>query len=219
MHRLSAALLMAFAALSPLRAENRIEITAGGGTALPVRGLKLLVGTGYGFNASAAVLLNDNISIFALAGFASWQISGVKVNTSIAAAGGTPGYDITGPLQAVPLTLGGRLTFDGALIRPYIGLSGGACFLHRRFAGLSAPPGAGTGPGEFTYTWTEPAMSVNAGIRIVLSSTFSLDIGGIYTAFSNADDRIEPSDFFGTKITNVNTATYVGVQAGLVLGL
>jgi hypothetical protein len=58
-------------------------------------------------------------------------------------------------------------------------------------------------------------MSIDAGLMFVLSRSVTFDIMGIYTAFSNAEDRMEPSQFFGGKITGVNTATFVGVQAGL----
>jgi hypothetical protein len=58
-------------------------------------------------------------------------------------------------------------------------------------------------------------MSIDAGLKLVLSRSLTFDIQGSYTAFSNADDRMEPSGFFGVKITGLNTATFVGVQAGL----
>jgi len=120
--------------------------------------------------------------------------------------------DAGGPFQAIPLTVGARVTFDGQLLRPYLGISGGACLLHWRFAGTSPVTGL---PGEYTSTWTEPVVSVEAGLMVVLSGSLTLDVGGIYTAYSNAEDRVDPAEFLGVKIAEFNTATFVGVQAGL----
>jgi hypothetical protein len=60
-------------------------------------------------------------------------------------------------------------------------------------------------------------MSVDAGLTFVLSRSLTLDIGGIYTAFSNAEDRVEPADFIGMKIAGLNTSTFVSVQAGFTV--
>ncbi|HTY59570.1 MAG TPA: hypothetical protein VMF59_12175 [Bacteroidota bacterium] len=218
MLRFSAALLTAFVSLSALHAENQFEISLAGGPAFPVRGLKQLVGTGYAATGVMSVLLNDNISVLAQGCYARWQYSSEKINASAAAAGGATGYSASGPFQALLLTVGGRLTFDGALVRPFFGFSGGVGFLHRRFSGLAAPPGSSVSSGNFTSSWTEPAISIDAGLKFVLSSSMTLDLGGTYTAFSNADDRIEPREFMGTPITGVNTATFIGVQAGLSVG-
>jgi len=53
------------------------------------------------------------------------------------------------------------------------------------------------------------------GIRIVLGSQLSIDLGGAYTAFSNVGDRIESADFFGRTIAGENTATSLAAQAGV----
>lgn len=214
MRRVLAAALLAAASLTTLHADDRFGISAGAGPAIPVRAIKRMFGVGYGGTASIEVLLNDNISVIARGGYYRWQFSSSKVNASVAEDGGEPGYDVRGPFQAIPVQLGARLTFDGAFIRPYFGLSGGACFLHWRMAGSNSAAGGSVPSGEFSSTWTEPAMSVDAGFMFVLSHSLTLDVGGTYTAFSNAEDRIEPADFLG-RITGVNTATFVALQAGL----
>jgi opacity protein-like surface antigen len=208
-------MLLAVVSLTMLRAENQIGVSAGAGPAFPIRGIKRMFAVGYGGTGSIDILLNDNISILVRGGYYRWQFNSDRVNASVSAMGGATGFDVTGPFQAIPLMIGGRLTFDGAFLRPYFGLSGGACFLHWRIAGSTTAPGAPFPSGELSSTWTEPAMSVDAGFKFVLSPGLTLDIGGVYTAFSNADDRMDPSEFLGRKITPTNTATFVGVQAGL----
>jgi hypothetical protein len=215
MQRLPATILLAVVSLSMLRAENLIGISAGAGPAFPIRGIKKMFGTGYGGTGSVYFLLNDNISLVVRGGYFQWQFDSDRINASVAAGGGTPGLDVRGPFQAVPAMIGARFIIDGAILRPYFGLSGGACFLHWRITGRTSAPGAPFPSGEFSGTWTEPAMSIDAGLMFVLSRRLTFDIMGIYTAFSNADDRTEPSQFFGGKITGFNTATFVGVQAGL----
>jgi hypothetical protein len=217
MMRFSAALLLALVSVTTVCAENQIGISAGAGPAFPLRGIKRLFGTGYGGTGSLEVLLNDNISVFARGGYYRWQFSSEKITASLAAAGGETGLDIAGPFQAIPVMVGARLAFGGALLRPYMGLSGGACFLHWRYSGTASRPGALPPAGEMSSSWSEPAMSVDAGFRFVLSRTLTLDFGGTYTAFSNADDRVEPADFFGMKIAGLNTSTFVGVQAGFTV--
>ena len=214
MRRILATALLAAASLTSLRADDRFGISAVAGPAIPVRAIKRMFGVGYGGTVSIDVLLNDNISIVARGGYFRWQFRSDRINSSVAEDGGEPGYDVRGPFQAIPVQLGARLTFDGAFLRPYFGLSGGACFLHWRMTGSTSAPGAPVPSGEFSSTWSEPAMSVDAGFMFVLSSSLTLDVGGTYTAFSNAEDRIEPADFLGT-ITGVNTASFVAVQAGL----
>jgi opacity protein-like surface antigen len=218
MLRSTGAFLVALVSLSTLHAENLFEFSVAGGPALPVRGLKALVGTGYAGSGEMAIFLNDNISVFAHGDYARWQFSSQKVNASVAAAGGQPGYSVSGPFRAILVTIGGRLTFDGASVRPYFGISGGAGFLHRKFTALGAPAGSSVTSGDFTCTWTEPAISVDAGLKFVLSTRMTLDLGGRYSAFSNADDMIEPREFLGTPVTGLNTASFVGVQAGLSVG-
>jgi hypothetical protein len=215
MHRLPATIFFSVVSVTMLRAENGIGISAGAGAAFPIRGIKTMIGTGYGGTGSIDVLLNDNISVVVRGGYFLWQFSSDRINAAIAASGRAPGFAVSGPFQAVPAMIGVRFTLDGAFLRPYFGLSGGACFLHWKIAGNTSAPGAPYPSGEFSGTWTEPAMSVDAGMMFVLSRRLRLDIVGIYTAFSNADDRIEPSQFFGGKITGVNTATFIGMQAGL----
>jgi len=205
-------MLLAVVSMTLLRAENKFTLSAGAGPAFPVRGLKKMVGTGYGAGGSIGLQLNDNICIVARGGYYRWQFDSEKINASIAASGGTAGFDVSGPFVAIPLLIGGDVTFDGAAVRPYIGLSGGVCLLRWRIAGST--PGAGSA-GERSSSWTEPAMSADAGLKVVLSRTMSLDIGAVYIAFSNADNRSEPSGFLGTKITGTNTATFIGVLAGL----
>jgi hypothetical protein len=214
MRRILAAMLMAAASWTTLRADDGFGISAAAGPAFPVRAIKRMFGVGYGGTVSIDFLLNDNISIIARGGYFRWQFNSDRINSSVAEDGGEPGYDVRGPFQAIPVQLGARLTFDGAFLRPYFGLSGGACFLHWQLAGSTSAAGATVPSGEFSGTWTEPAMSVDAGFMFVLSHSLTLDVGGIYTAFSNAQDRIEPADFLG-RITGVNTATFVAVQAGL----
>ncbi len=215
MQRLSAAVLLALISVTMLRAENLIGVSAGAGPAFPIRGIKRVFGTGYGGTGSIYFLVNDNISLVVRGGYFLWQFDSDRINASLRANGGTAGFDVSGPFQAIPAMIGARFIFDGAILRPYFGLSGGACFLHRRITGSTSAPGAPFPAGEFSATWTEPAISVDAGLMFVLSRSLTFDIMGIYTAFSNADDRMEPSQFFGGKITGVNTATFVGVQAGL----
>ncbi|HMK38702.1 MAG TPA: hypothetical protein VK569_05125 [Bacteroidota bacterium] len=198
-----------------LRAENKFSLSAGAGPAFPIRGLKKMVGPGYGAGGSLDLQLNDNISIVARGGYYRWQFDSEKINASLAANGGVSGFDVSGPFVAIPLLVGGNLTFDGSSVRPYFGLSGGICLLRWRIAG-TAPGGAPLAPsGEHSSSWTEPAMSVDAGLRFVLSPGVSLDVGGIYIAFSNADNRSEPPEILGTMIPGTNTATFIGVLAGL----
>ena len=215
MRRFSAAILLAFISVTMLRAENLIGASAGAGPAFPIRGMKRMFGTGYGGTGSIYFLLNDNISVVLRGGYFLWQFDSDKINASVRANGRTAGFDVSGPFQVIPTMIGARFIFDGAILRPYFGLSGGACFLHWRIAGSTSGPGAPFPSGEFSATWTEPAMSIDAGLMFTFSRSLTLDIMGMYTAFSNADDRMEPSQFFGGKITGVNTATFVGVQAGL----
>lgn len=215
MQRFTMMLLITLSSIALLRAENRIGVSAGAGPAFPIRGMKKMFGTGFGGTGSIDILLNENISVVVRGGYLRWQFNSDKINGSVAAGGGTPGFDVSGPFQAIPVMLGGRLTFDGEFMRPYFGLSGGACFLHWKIAGSNSSPGAPVPYAESSGTWTEPAMSVDAGLKFVLSGTLTLDIGGIYTAFSNPNDRMEPSEFFGVKITGASTASYAGVQAGV----
>jgi opacity protein-like surface antigen len=212
MHRVTAALLTALISLNSLHAENLAGISAGAGPAFPLRGVKRLLGTGYGGTGSIDFLLNDNISIVARGGYFRWQFNDDRFNTWVATIGGGKVSDAGGPFQAIPVTVGARFTFDGPLVRPYFGLAGGACLLHWKIAGTSRTTGL---PGGYSSTWTEPAMSVEAGLLFVLSGGLTLDVGGTYTAFSNAGDRVDPSDFLGVRIAEFNTATFVGVQAGL----
>jgi hypothetical protein len=215
MRPFSVAILFALISVTMLRAENLIGASAGAGPAFPIRGMKRMFGTGYGGTGSIYYLLNDNISVVLRGGYFRWQFDSDKINASVRANGRTAGFDVSGPFQVIPTMIGARFIFDGAILRPYFGLSGGACFLHWRIAGSTSGPGAPFPSGEFSATWTEPAMSIDAGLMFVLSRSVTFDIMGIYTAFSNAEDRMEPSQFFGGKITGVNTATFVGVQAGL----
>jgi hypothetical protein len=215
MRRFSVAILLALISVTMLRAENLIGASAGAGPAFPIRGMKRMFGTGYGGTGSIYFLLNDNISVVLRGGYFLWQFDSDKINASVRANGRTAGFDVSGPFQVIPTMIGARFIFDGAILRPFFGLSGGACFLHWRIAGSTSGPGAPFPSGEFSATWTEPAMSIDAGLMFVLSRSVTFDIMGIYTAFSNAEDRMEPSQFFGGKITGVNTATFVGVQAGL----
>ena len=215
MQRFLAAILLAVISVTMLRAENLIGASAGAGPAFPIRGIKKMFGTGYGGTGSVYFLLNDNISLVLRGGYFLWQFDSGRINASLRANGATAAFDVSGPFQAIPVMIGARIIFDGAILRPHFGLSGGACFLHRRIAGSASAPGAPFPSGEFSATWTEPAISIDAGLMFTLSRRLTLDMMGIYTAFSNADDRVEPSQFFGGKITGVNTATFVGVQAGL----
>jgi hypothetical protein len=215
MRRFSLAILFALISVTMLRAENLIGASAGAGPAFPIRGMKRMFGPGYGGTGSIYFLLNDNISVVLRGGYFLWQFDSDKINASVRANGRTAGFDVSGPFQVIPAMIGARFIFDGAILRPYFGLSGGACFLHWRIAGSTSAPGAPFPYGEFSATWTEPAISIDAGLMLVLSRSVTFDIMGIYTAFSNAEDRMEPSQFFGGKITGVNTATFVGVQAGL----
>ena len=217
MQRFSALLLLAVVAVTMLHAESWIGISAGAGPAFPLRGIKRMLGTGYGGTGSIDLLLNDNISVVFRGGYFRWGFNSDRINASAVADGAAAGFDVSGPFQAIPAMIGARITFDGALLRPYVGLSGGACFLHWRIAGSTSARGAPFPSGEFSSTWTEPAMSIDAGLKLVLSRSLTFDIQGSYTAFSNADDRMEPSEFFGVKITGLNTATFVGVQAGLTV--
>ena len=215
MQHLSVTVLLAVFSVTMLRAESGIGVSAGAGPAFPIRGIKRMFGTGYGGTGSIDFILNDNISVVLRGGYFLWRFDSDRINASIAANRGTAGFDVSGPFQVIPAMIGARLTFDGSLLRPYFGLSGGACFLHWRMAGSTSAPGAPFRSGEFSASWAEPAISIDAGMMFVLSRSLRFDIMGIYTAFSNADDRIEPSQFFGGKITGANTATFVGVQAGL----
>lgn len=215
MQRFSVTILLAVVSVTMLRAEDGIGVSAGAGPAFPIRGIKKMFGTGYGGTGSIDFLLNDNISVVVRGGYFLWQFNSDRINASIAASGRAAGFDVSGPFQAIPAMIGARFTLDGAFVRPYFGLSGGACFLHWRIAGSTSAPGAPFPSGEFSGTWTEPAMSIDAGLMFVLSRSLRFDIMGIYTAFSNADDRMDPSQFFGGNIAGVNTATFVGVQAGL----
>jgi hypothetical protein len=215
MQRLSVAVLLAVVSVTMLRAESGIGVSAGAGPAFPIRGIKNMFGTGYGGTGSVDLLLNDNISVVLRGGYFLWRFDSNRINASIASGGRTAGFDVTGPFQAIPAMIGARLRFDGSFLRPYFGLSGGACFLHWRISGTTTAPGAPFRSGEFSASWTEPAISIDAGMMFVLSRSLTFDIMGIYTAFSNADDRIEPSQFFGGRITGANTATFVGLQAGL----
>jgi hypothetical protein len=217
MQRFAATIFLAVVSMTALHAENQIGLSAGAGPAFPIRGIERMFGIGYGGSGSIDFFLNDNISVVARGGYFRWQFSSDRINASVAASGGVTGFDVRGPFQAIPVTVGARFTFDGEFLRPYFGLAGGACFLHWRIAGSAAAPGAQPASGGLSGTWTEPAMSVDAGFMFVLSHSLRLDIGGTYTAFSNADDRIEPSEFLGMKITGANTATFVGVQAGFTV--
>ena len=196
-------------------ADNQVGLSLGGGAAFPVRGIRTMFRTGYGATGVLEVPLNDNISLLLRGGYIRWQFNSLKVNTSIAALGGEPGVSITGPFQAVPAMFGARLTFGGSLLRPYLGGSGGAYFLHWSAVGSSTAVAAGTQSGSFVGTWTEPAMSLDAGILLSLGTGVSLDIAGIYTAFSNSDDKVEPAPLFGVRIAGTNTASFVCVQAGV----
>ena len=215
MRRFLAAILFSLISVTMLRAENLIGASAGAGPAFPIRGMKKMFGTGYGGTGSVYYLLNDNISVVLRGGYFLWQFDSDRINASVRANGRTAGFDVSGPFRVIPAMIGARFIFDGGTLRPYFGLSGGACFLHWSIAGSTSGPGTPFPSGEFSATWTEPAISIDAGLVFVLSRRVTLDIMGIYTAFSNAEDRMEPSQFFGGKITGVNTATFVGVQAGL----
>jgi opacity protein-like surface antigen len=211
MHRVTAAFFTALISLTSLHAENIAGISAGAGPAFPLRGVRRLLGTGYGGTGSIDFLLNDNISIVARGGYFRWQFNNERFNTWVAATGGRTAPDAGGPFQAIPVTVGARFTFDGSPVRPYFGLAGGACLLHWKIAGTSPATGL---PGGYSSTWTEPAMSVEAGLTLVLSGRLTFDVGGTYTAYANAEDRVDPSDFLGVRIAEFNTATFVGVQAG-----
>jgi hypothetical protein len=211
----TAASLFILLITTTLHAEGQIGISAGAGPVFPVRDLRRMFGTGFGTTASIEFSLNDNISLLARGGFFRWEFSSDRINASVAANGGRTGYDVSGPFQAVPAMLGARFTFDGPLIRPFVGFSGGACFLHWRMGGVTSAPDAPVSGGDFSRTWSEPAISVDAGVMVILSACLKLEVGGIYAAFSNADDRIDPSEFLGRKITGLNTASFVGVHAGV----
>jgi opacity protein-like surface antigen len=211
MQRFSVVLLLAVVSVTMLRAENWIGVSAGAGPAFPLRGIKRMFGTGYGGTGSIDLLLNDNISVVLRGGYFRWLFNSDRINASAVANGAAAGFDVSGPFQAIPAMIGARFTFDGAHLRPYVGLSGGVCFLHWRIAGTTSARGAPFPSGEFSGTWNEPAMTVDAGLMFVLSRSLTFDVKGTYTAFSNADDSMEPSEFFGGKITGVNTATFIGV--------
>jgi opacity protein-like surface antigen len=218
MHRVSLIALAVLASWTTVRADNLFAVSVGAGAALPVRSLRrILSSPGYGGTGTVDFFLNDNISILASGGYYTWRFSSDRVNSMLAASGAAAGYNVSGPFQAVPVLIGARLTFDGETVRPYFGIAGGACFLRRNFSGSTSAPGAAVPSGDFPLTWTEPAMSVDAGLKFVLTRGLTLDIGGIYTAFSNADDRVEPAEFFGTKLAGFNTATYFGIQAGVAV--
>ncbi len=212
MHRVTAALIALLISVAAVHAENLVGVSAAAGPVFPLRAVKRLLGTGYEGTGSIDFPLNGNISIVACGEYCRWQFSNDRINTWAGANGGGKVSGASGPFQAVPVTVGARFTFDGPHVRPYFGLSGGPCFLHWKFSGTSPVTGLA---GETSSTWTEPAMSVEAGLIVVLTGGLTLDLGGIYTACSNADDRVEPADFLGMRIADFNTATFVGVQAGL----
>ena len=203
------------AAHMPLIAEDQVSLSLGGGAAFPVRGIRTMFRAGYGATGVLEVPLNANISLLLRGGYVHWQFNATKINTSLAAVGAQGEVSVTGPFQAVPAMFGARLTFSGSLLRPYVGGSGGAYFLHWRAAGSSTVQGAAVQSGSPAATWTEPAMSLDAGILVAMGSGVSLDIAGIYTAFSNSDDRVEPADLFGARIAGANTASFVCLQAGV----
>ena len=215
MRSLPALLFIQLLSVVAFRAESQVGISVGAGPVIPIRNLRRIMGTGLGTTGSIDIHLNDNISILARGGFLRWGFSSDRINASVAANGGGTGYDVSGPFQAVPALLGGRVTFDGALVRPFVGISGGACFLHWRMGGGTTAPDAPVSGGDFSRTWTEPAISVDGGVLFVLSEGVKLELGGIYTAFSNADDRIDPTELVGRKITGLSTASFVQVQAGM----
>jgi len=215
MRRLLCTVAILIAARTAFCAENQISLTLGGGAAFPVRGIRTMFRTGYDGSGVLEYPLNGNISLLLRGGYVRWQFNPVRVNTAIAEMGGKPGVGISGPFQAIPAMFGARLTFSGALLRPYVGGSGGAYFLHWRVTASPAPGSVETAAGSYAGTWTEPAMSLDAGILVSMGGGVSLDIAGIYTAFSNADDRVEPADLFGVRIAGANTASFVCVQAGV----
>jgi len=215
MRRLLCLIAVIAASSVPLFADNPVSLSLGGGGAFPVRGIRTMFRTGYEGTGVLEFPLNDNISLLVRGGYIRWEFNSGKINSSIAAMGGEPGVSASGPFQAVPAMFGARLTFSGTHLRPYFGGSGGAYFLHWRVAGTSASAGAGTQSGSFAATWSEPAMSIDAGILMSLGTGVSLDIAGSYTAVSNADDRVEPADLFGVRIAGANTASFVCVQAGV----
>ena len=216
MHRVTTALLASLISLTALHGENLAGFSASAGPAFPVRALRRLLGTGYAATGSIDFPLNDNISIVARGEYCRWQFSGETINTWLGASGGEMVSGAGGPFQAIPVTIGARVTFDGPLVRPYFGLSGGTCFLHWRFTGRPAATGL---PAEGRSTWTEPAMNIEAGLIVAITGGLTLDLGGTYTACSNADDRVEPSNILGMKIAGFSTATFAAVQAGVRVAL
>ncbi|HUI09485.1 MAG TPA: hypothetical protein VL221_04105 [Bacteroidota bacterium] len=207
-------LALIIAARGSLLAENQVSLSLGGGAAFPVRGIRTMFRAGYEGTGVLEFPLNENFSLLLRGGYVHWQFNPAKINTAIAALGGQTGVNVSGPFRAFPAMFGARLTFSGTLLRPYVGGSGGAYFLHWTATGTS--PAAGESQsGTYGGTWTEPAMSLDAGVLLSIGSGVSLDIAGIYTAMSNADDRVEPADLFGVRIAGANTASYVCVHAGV----
>jgi len=215
MRRLARLIVLLTVAGTALSAENQAGLTLGGGVALPVRGIRTMFRAGYEATGALELPLNNNISLLFRSGYVHWQFNSARINTSLAAMGAQGSVNIAGPFQAVPAMFGARLTFSGSFLRPYVGGSGGAYFLRWSAAGSSTVPGAGTQSGSLASTWTEPAMSLDAGILLAVGSGVSLDIAGTYTAFSNSDDKVEPADLLGVRIAGANTASFVCLQAGV----
>jgi hypothetical protein len=96
---------------------------------------------------------------------------------------------------------------------------GGAYFLHWTLSGTNAATGIPVEIPSESRTWTEPAMGIDAGLLVAVGGDLWIDLGGMYTAFSNGKDRIESAEFWGRKIVKANTGTHVAVYGGIRLVL
>jgi hypothetical protein len=199
-----------------VRAGNQFEISVLGGPSFPMRGMEKLVGPGYRVGGTIQYNLNENIGLAITSGYMRWKFDSGKINGAAAAAGVAQGFDVRGPFQSIPLMLGARLTFDGSVVRPYIGIMGGAFFLQWTLTGTHAGGSPAAIP-THGVTWTEPATSFDAGLLVGLGGDAWLDLGGSYTAFSNSHDRIESPQLAGQKLVTSNTATQIAVQVGIRL--
>ena len=60
--------------------------------------------------------------------------------------------------------------------------------------------GGDGGPGRGEQHVGRACDEHQGGLIVVITGGLTLDLGGNYTACSNADDRIEPSNILGMKI-------------------
>ena len=215
MRRIVSLLVLMIVPLCAECGDDPWSLTLVGAPVFPVRGLKSLVGIGYEGLGTLEYNINDNIAIGLRGGYLHWRFSNSAINAASVEHGGESGFQVEGGIQAIPVMGSARLTFDGSVIRPYVGLVGGTYMLHWEISGRFVSNGNSVALAPARRTWSEPATTLDLGIRIVLGSQLSIDLGGAYTAFSNVGDRIESADFFGRRLAGENTATSLTAQAGL----